>query len=190
MNQGWENICPVCGNYMQSGSCPRCYAISSTRAKRWRRGDRGGVRPERRIVNNRSVPLAPAPRRPKHKKLVNQTGSTLFLALQGDWYSSQKRIKISIDLTRKRWTFTLATGKRITQIWKLKSKSRNEISFTRRGLEIIARPGKDGVLMLTGRKGPVPFFFVIGEQTYRLCSACFYKSEWHYERCKDCGRSF
>ena len=199
MSQGRQSICPVCGNYRQNGICLRCNANASSRAKRWRRGDRGGVRPERRKYNRRNVKkkqgtqsASTASRKKKRRVKTTTTpdDSIFYLALQGEWYSDQEKIKINIDLTRNRWTFSRATGKRLTQIWRLKYSSLEELHFARKGKIIIVRIGDGGVLMMTGRDRPVPFVNVKSGKKYRLCGRCYAKSVWRHNQCEWCGCSF
>lgn len=52
MEGGRSEICPVCGNTRIGGVCWRCRANESSRTRAWRRGDQGGVRPERRSSYN------------------------------------------------------------------------------------------------------------------------------------------
>ena len=199
MSRGWQDICPVCGNYKQNGICQRCNANAATRTRRWRRGDRGGVRPERRVYkkqkvskNQKTRPASTArSKRKKHSKTsVTPDGSCFYLALHGDWYSDQEEIRINIDLTNNRWAFTLASGKRLSQTWRLKYSSPVKLIFTRKNKEITAKIGKNGILLLTGKSKPVPFVNVKAGKRYRTCRMCFAKSEWHYEQCEQCGWSF
>jgi ribosomal protein L40E len=199
MSRGWRDICPVCGNYKQDGICLRCNANAATRARRWRRGDRGGVRPERRIYkrrrvdkkqSERAVPAAQRIRKKHFKTAVAPDGTCFYLALHGDWYSDQEEIKINIDLTKNRWVFTVASGKRLSQFWHLKYSSPIKLIFTRKHKEIIASIGKDGVLMLTGKSKPVPFVNMKSGKRYRICRMCFAKSKWEHEQCEQCGWSF
>lgn len=70
MSEQKYHACPICGNNMQDGYCLRCAANESSRKKHWRTGDRGGVRPERRIDRTGSSQLAPPTGR-KSKKNTN-----------------------------------------------------------------------------------------------------------------------
>lgn len=102
MSQGPKAICPVCGNYKQNGVCLRCNANAAARARRWRRGDRGGVRPERRKFykprkdkkdKTPTAPRTPSSTRAKIRRIKKtpRASKTFLLALQGEWYSAQKK---------------------------------------------------------------------------------------------------
>ncbi len=205
MSREWQNICPICGNYKQGGTCWRCNANASTRAKRWRRGDRGGVRPERRKFykskkdkKDKTPASAPVPatmsskRRPRKRRIKKtyRPRDKFFLALQGEWYSNLKKLKVNIDLAKNRWVFTFSTGNRLTQVWRPKYSSSNKLIFTRRGKEITACVGNGGYLIMTGKSGPVPFVNVKSGRWYRLCRNCHNKSEWRYKKCKRCRHAF
>ena len=196
MSQGWENICPVCGNYKQNGVCLRCNANASTRARRWRRGDRGGVRPERRKIHKTKLKRAGSKSETPSKTQVKlqatkkiKPNKKFLSALQGIWYCEQKRIKVNIDLEHNLWVFTLPSGQRLTQIWCPEYFSSAKLVFKRDGKEIVARVGDGGVLMMTGKSGPTPFVNLRSGKKYRLCSGCFQKSPWRRKRCKKCGVS-
>lgn len=208
-----SEICPVCGNTKQGGICLRCRANESSRVRGWRRGDKGGVRPERRQRVN------PAPTEPKTSgkpkvrrrvrtrippaqkqkksplaaypvKQVTPTGNTFYSNLKGIWFSEQEKIRIYIDTTQSQWFFKLPDDRHLVQTWKLKSKQPFELRFTRQGQEIVAQIDDQGHLMLTGKDKPKPFIHIKEGKKYRLCNKCHWKTEWQHLKCRNCDREF
>ena len=198
MSKGWRNICPVCGNQMQNGVCWRCNAISTSRKKGWRRGDRGGVRPERRnyhktnLHKDQSKLTTTSAKRSKRRiaRKKKKPFKGFLRSLQGEWFSFVKNIKVNIDLAHNRWVFTLPSGKSVSQVWKPKEYSHKRLIFVCSDKQIEATIAEGGILLLTGKHGPVPFVNIQSGKKHRLCRWCYRKSEWWRKRCKCCRSKY
>lgn len=54
-----SSICPKCGHALQGGTCRNCGKNDFNKEKKWRTGDRGGVRLERHTRDLSPPPLPP-----------------------------------------------------------------------------------------------------------------------------------
>jgi hypothetical protein len=211
------DICPICGNNRQNYVCLRCAAIDSSRRKRWRTGDRGGVRPERRTRGSAQSLLAPpATRKSKRKtklrpkarskaksknysrnkgkiasKAVSKTysKSNFTLAIVGEWINLDTMEPILIDVKGSKWRLCKKESKR-RQEWKIVRLSRNKLLFLGRAKTISARIARDGSLILQEGSRQVPFAALIGGKKHRTCKHCFVKIPWTKGCCSNCLQIF
>lgn len=191
MDGGDSKICPNCGQVRQNGICWRCRADDIRRSQGSQRWDPSGVRPERRINYEQSSPsTSPHAGKQELIKKPPTSENSLYLALDGKWYSEQKNIRININLIQRRWDFTLANGKSIIQYWDPEYKSETSLLLKWKGKELKARVGNEGTLILTGRGAPVHFINFKAEQKFRLCRKCLNKTGWRYENCHHCDWVF
>ena len=194
MSEQKSDICPICGNNRQNGRCLRCAAIASSRSKRWRTGDRGGVRPERRLRGSSASRLAP-PVRPgstvgTKPQPRNRSKLDINLAIHGEWLNLHSNKTIQIDIMRNTWSFRNKHGRRQRQKWHKRKVSHNELRFFRRRQKIIARVAGNGLLVLKEGNREVSFAAIRGGKRHRTCPNCFYKFPWQGKYCNNCGRFF
>ncbi len=194
MSKRKYHACPICGNNMQNGYCLRCGANESSRAKRWRSGDRGGMRPERRKCGAGAPPLNPPVERKSETSTIARcqkySTSDFTLAIHGDWVNLLTNRSIKIDTVRGDWYFRNKMGRQRRQRWKPKKVSRDELHFMRRGKRIVARIAADGSLSLQDGNRKVPFAALKDGRWQRTCKDCFHKTAWQEACCPYCGKLF
>ncbi len=98
--------CAECGNLLQNGRCPRCDANRFARARRWRTGDRGGKRPERRFVKREFQD-----------------------ALDGVWKNTRHDITVHIDTEQGIYRSIHGRNRDTTHVYNFQEEANDSIHF-------------------------------------------------------------
>jgi hypothetical protein len=191
-----SSICPICGNTRTGRACLNCRKMGSSRRKRWRTGDAGGKRLERRQVGRRTVAAGrvktarrPPPRRPAAAPAAERSAArNLAEALDGTWREKDGRVVIALDLKRG-----LYRSQRPDRPWstevplRLGSVEGHAISFYREEKRISGLLENDGLLTLMADNQLFRFVCVERDQDVRVCPACYSRTARDHKSCPVCG---
>ena len=162
-----EARCAACGNILENGRCTRCEANRFTRQRRWRTGDRGGKRPERRIRRR-----------------------TLHDVLDGTWRNVTHRLTIHIDTEMGTYRSTHHGRKDTSHAWRFDREGERFISFYKDDMLIKATVTDAGFLVMSARGRDIAFSYVVDDEHYRTCPHCYGKSPIEHMDCRVCGVLF
>lgn len=159
--------CPNCGNLLQDGRCHRCEANSFTRQRRWRKGDRGGKRPERRHTKWRLQDI-----------------------IDGTWRNERHQITVYIDT--EQGTYRSVHGRRqaTNHIYRFQKEADDFIHFDKDGLSIKAFVSDMGFLVMQAGDRHMSFAYEFDEALFLTCPICYGKSPIEYMICNHCGWEF
>ncbi|MCL4263896.1 MAG: hypothetical protein KJ069_11805 [Anaerolineae bacterium] len=160
--------CHECGNILQKGSCSRCEANNFARQRRWRRGDRGGKRPERRRAERQ-----------------------LRDALDGTWKNKRKQVTVYIDTEQGTYRSVQHTrGQDTNHTFRFQKESDGTIYFFKGELPIEAFISDLGFLVMRTGEKRMSFAYEFDEVLFLTCPICFGKSPIEYTECKYCDWEF
>lgn len=196
MSTEHSSICPVCGNTIIGGVCPNCRLMGSTRCKRWRTGDAGGKRLERRQIGRRAVAggrvktarRPPSPRPAAAPAAERSAARNLAEALDGTWRETNGRVFIALDMKRGRYQSRRPDRPWSTEVpLRLGSVEGHAISFYREEKRISGLLENDGLLTLMADNQLFRFVCVERDQDVRVCPACYSRTAHDHKSCPVCG---
>jgi hypothetical protein len=162
-----EGICPECGNLLRDGRCLQCDANQFGRDKRWRTGDRGGKRPERR-----------------------QTQRTLLDALDGTWRNAKHHITVYINVEENSYRSVHGRSQDTIFPFRFVNEQDNTIQFYKSDVLIEATVLPSGYLRMSALNKTMTFVYIYDEEMYRTCPCCFGKTPVEYDACGHCHQEF
>ncbi len=155
--------CFSCGNALQNGRCPRCEANALTRQRRWRRGDKGGKRPERQQANR-----------------------TFQDALDGTWRNSRHDILVHIDIDDGAY-YSQHGRKPMTQHrFQMVAEGAERFTFYKDEMLVETAVSDMGFLIMAAQNKKMTFAYEFDAELFRTCPFCYAKSPLHYESCREC----
>jgi hypothetical protein len=161
------DYCPVCGNILLSDRCSRCEANNFTRQRRWRKGDRGGKRPERR-----------------------QKKRYLRGIIDGVWKNNRHHIIIHIDTEKGVYRSIHGRNRATCHAYQIKEEKQGSIFFYKDELLIEASVSDLGFLIMKAGDKRMSFAYADQEHLYRTCPICYGKSILEHNTCAHCWWEF
>jgi hypothetical protein len=162
-----EDRCPECGNLRVDGDCACCAANRFARQRRWRRGDRGGKRPERRLIQRRFQDT-----------------------LDGVWKNERHQVAVQIDTEKA--LYHSAHGRRQTTMhsYRLHKEAKGTVHFYKDSLLIEAQISDIGYLIMQTGGKRMSFAYEFDGELFRTCPICYGKSLVEYLSCTHCHWQF
>lgn len=158
--------CPNCGNLMEHGRCPRCDAIRFKQEQRWRTGDRGGKRPERRTQQR-----------------------TLRGALDGTWHSNHLNLTVDIDTEQGIYRRDRA-GRVSEHTWQFVREDSDGIHFCKDQTLIRCYITDGGFLVMRSGNHIAVCSYMYDNHELRTCPHCYFKSPMTHAFCSECEAEF
>jgi REP element-mobilizing transposase RayT len=161
---------------MENGRCPRCDANAFSRRRKWRTGDRGGKRPERRDREMKGA--SPAPR-------------TLAQALNGTWRSIGREVIVTIDTKECVYrSHHPLKASETAHRWRLDSENGRELRFFKDNMLINVYVDDIGIVRMEAKGQKLGFLYVFEDAELRTCPSCYAKTLVDKMYCDDCEYSF
>lgn len=162
-----DEFCPECGNRIVNGRCSQCDANQFVRARRWRTGDRGGKRPERRQVQR-----------------------TLLDALDGTWHNAKRLITVHINVEENSYRSTHGRAPEALFPFRFVKEKDRKIHFYKGDVLIEATVLESGYLHMSALNKTMVFVYMYDEEMYRTCHYCFGKTPVDHDVCSHCHQEF
>ena len=162
-----KRICPECGNPLRDSGCSQCEANQFVRARRWRTGDRGGKRPERRQVQR-----------------------TLLDALDGTWHNAKHHITVHINVEENSYRSRHGSASEAIFPFQFVKEHDRKIGFYKGNILIEAIVLESGYLQMSALNKTMAFVYMYDEEMYRTCHCCFGKTPVDHDICSHCHQEF
>jgi hypothetical protein len=159
--------CPECGNVREGDNCARCAANNFTRQRRWRRGDRGGKRPERLLQQRRFQDT-----------------------LDGTWKNNRHQIVVQIDTERGLYHSIHGRREPTTHVYRFQKETSGSVHFYKDSLLTTASISDMGFLIMQAGDKRMSFVYENDDDLFRTCPICYGKSGIEHPACVHCNWEF